>query len=143
MKMSKFVDIHFRAEGDDDRIASLHEQLGSELERGWTNPFRKGFPMSNGEPSPTNYTSIIIAEGVQDTADSRLANPSIHQWLTANEKILQDITFNSKIIQVCIYLEPDKAYEGFFFDINTIAKAAEMQCGLEVMSYRLIKDAEA
>ena len=138
--MSKFVDIHFRAEGDDPRIATLHEELGASLERGWTNPFRKGSPMSDGSPSPTNYTSIIVAEGVKDTPDARMANPSIISWLNANQYLIEKIECTHKLIQVCVYLPVTAAYEGFYFDTRTITLATKLNCGLEVMAYRLITE---
>jgi hypothetical protein len=140
--MSKYVDIHFRAEGEDARVATLHNEICAPLERGWTNPFRKGVPMSDGTPAPTNYTSIIIAEGVQDTPDSRLANPTIVTWLSDNQQVIENIKFNHKLIQVCVYLQTNDAYEGFYFDTRTIALAAKLDCGLEVLAYRLIKDEE-
>jgi hypothetical protein len=140
--MSKFVDIHFRAEGDDARIATLHEDIGALLERGWVNPFRKGYPMSDGTPAPTNYTSVIIAEGVQDTPDSRMANPAIIEWLSKNQQAIEELKSNHILIQVCVFLEPAAAYDGFYFDKRTIALASKLGCGLEVMAYRLIKEEE-
>jgi len=140
--MNKFVDIHFRAEGDDPRIATLHEELGASLERGWIKPFRKGSQMSDGTPAPTNYTSIIVAECVQDTPESRMANPAIIAWLDANRQTVEELKCNHKLIQVCIFLPLTAAYEGFYFDTRTIALATKLNLGLEVMAYRLIKEEE-
>lgn len=138
--MSRSVDIHFRVEGDDPRIQTLHETLHTSLERGWSQPFCKGALMSDGQPSPTNFTSIVIGEDIQDTPDARAANPLIQDWLTTNRDIIGNLKSNSRQIQVATYLPPNAAYEGFFFDTRTMALAVQMECGLEVMTYRLIKD---
>jgi len=141
--MNRFVDIHFRAEGDDPRIATLHDSLGASLEKGWTQPICNGSPMSDGSLAPTSLTSIVIAEEILDTPASRMANPSIITWLTDNQEIIRDINCSLKLIQVSIYLQPNAAYDGFYFDVRTISMAAKLNCGLEVMTYRLIKNEEA
>lgn len=140
--MTQHVDIHFWVEGDDPSIPTLHEELSATLERGWSRPAVKGQPMRNGKPASTNFTSLAIAEGLEDERCNPETNAAIQNWIRQHNERVLGLNHITMGIRVSVYLMPNMAYEGLAFTSETAKAAADVGCGLGVLTYRILERKE-